>query len=58
MRYLNIIEQNGMRLLKLVNNLIDSTRIDSGCLDYNPENRDIVNFVENICDSVVESSKL
>lgn len=58
MRYLNIIEQNGMRLLKLVNNLIDSTRIDSGCLDYNPENRDIVNFVENICDSVVEFSKL
>ena len=57
-RYLNIIEQNGMRLLKLVNNLIDSTRIDSGCLDYNPKNKDIVNFVENICDSVVEFSKL
>lgn len=57
-RYLHIIEQNGMRLLKLVNNLIDSTRIDSGCLDYNPKNQDIVNFVENICDSVVEFSKL
>jgi PAS domain S-box-containing protein len=57
-RNLNIIEQNGMRLLKLVNNLIDSTRIDSGCLDYNPKNQDIVNFVENICDSVVEFSKL
>ncbi|GAA0699787.1 ATP-binding protein [Paraclostridium ghonii] len=56
-RYLNIIEQNGMRLLKLVNNLIDSTRIDSGCVDYNPQNQDIVNFVENICDSVVEFSK-
>lgn len=57
-RYLNIIEQNGMRLLKLVNNLIDSTRIDSGCLDYIPKNQDIVSFVENICDSVVEFSKL
>lgn len=56
-RYLNIIEQNGMRLLKLVNNLIDSTRIDSGCVDYNPQNQDIVSFVENICDSVVEFSK-
>ncbi|MCU9816539.1 sensor histidine kinase [Paraclostridium sp. AKS73] len=56
-RYLNIIDQNGMRLLKLVNNLIDSTRIDSGCVDYNPQNQDIVSFVENICDSVVEFSK-
>lgn len=55
-RYLRIIEQNGMRLLKLVNNLIDSTRIDSGCLDYNPQNKDIVAFVENICESVVEFS--
>ncbi|CEN77508.1 sensor histidine kinase [Paraclostridium sordellii] len=55
-RYLRIIEQNGMRLLKLVNNLIDSTRIDSGCLDYNPQNKDIVDFVENICESVVEFS--
>lgn len=57
-RYLNIIDQNGMRLLKLVNNLIDSTRIDSGCLDYNPENQNIIEFVENICDSVIEFSKL
>ncbi|OSB08257.1 ATP-binding protein [Paraclostridium bifermentans] len=56
-RYLNIIDQNGMRLLKLVNNLIDSTRIDSGCVDYNPQNQDIISFVENICDSVVEFSK-
>ena len=55
-RYLRIIEQNGMRLLKLVNNLIDSTRIDSGCLDYNPQNKDIVAFVENICEFVVEFS--
>ena len=46
-----------MRLLKLVNNLIDSTRIDSGCVDYNPQNQDIISFVENICDSVVEFSK-
>lgn len=57
-KYLGIIEQNGMRLLKLVNNLIDSTRIDSGCLDYIPKNHDIVSFVENICNSVVEFSKL
>ena len=56
-RYINIVDQNGMRLLKLVNNLIDSTRIDSGCVDYRPKNKDIVSFIENICDSVVEFSK-
>ncbi|MGL5751340.1 MAG: ATP-binding protein, partial [Paraclostridium sp.] len=56
-RQLNIIDQNAMRLLKLVNNLIDSTCIDSGCLDYNPQNYNIVEFVESICNSVVEFSK-
>lgn len=51
-KYLNIIEQNGYRLLKLVNNLIDTTKIDAGYLEYMPQNFDIVNFVEDICMSV------
>lgn len=50
--YTNIIKQNGYRLLKMVNNLIDTTRLSSGCLDYNPQNYNIVEFIENICDSV------
>ncbi|MCR8747065.1 sensor histidine kinase [Romboutsia lituseburensis] len=53
-RYLGIIEQNGYRLLKLVNNLIDCTKIDAGYLEYKPQNFDIINFVENICMSVCE----
>lgn len=53
-KYLNIIEQNGYRLLKLVNNLIDTTKIDAGYLEYTPQNFDIINFVEDICMSVSE----
>ncbi|MGL5313335.1 MAG: PAS domain-containing sensor histidine kinase [Peptostreptococcaceae bacterium] len=50
--YTNIIKQNGYRILKMVNNLIDSTRLSSGCLEYLPQNYNIVEFIENICDSV------
>lgn len=53
-KYLSIIHQNGLRLLKLINNLIDTTKIDSGQFSYNPQNYDIVSFVENICTSVID----
>ncbi|OSB12630.1 two-component sensor histidine kinase [Paraclostridium bifermentans] len=56
-RYLNIVDQNGKRLLKLVNNLIDTTRLESGCFSYNPKNKDIISYVENICLSVSEFVK-
>ncbi|SCH50116.1 PAS domain-containing sensor histidine kinase [Romboutsia sp. 1001713B170207_170306_H8] len=53
-RYLNIIKQNSYRLLKLINNLIDSTKLDSGSFTHNPKNRYIVRCVEDICMSVSE----
>lgn len=53
-KYIDIIKQNSYRLLRLVNNMIDSTRLDVGSLQYNPVNSDIVNYIENIFDSVVE----
>ncbi|RDY27193.1 sensor histidine kinase [Romboutsia weinsteinii] len=53
-RYIKLIEQNGFRLLKLANNLIDTTKLDSGYLEYKPQNGDIVSFVESICSSVAE----
>lgn len=56
-RYIDMTNQNALRLLKLVNNLIDSNKIDSGYIDFQPENYDIVNFVENICMSVSEFMK-
>lgn len=56
-RYLNIIDQNCLRLLRLVSNLIDSTKIDAGYLEYKPKNFNIINFVEDICMSVFEFAK-
>lgn len=53
-RHINIIKQNGYRLLKLVNNLIDITRIDSGFMQLNLQNKDIVQVIENITSSTVE----
>ncbi|MBO3445653.1 PAS domain-containing sensor histidine kinase [Clostridium sp. CCUG 7971] len=49
-KYIDIINRNGFRLLKLVNNLIDITKLDGGTLEYNPVNYDIVKFIENIVD--------
>ncbi|MGL5694005.1 MAG: PAS domain-containing sensor histidine kinase, partial [Peptostreptococcaceae bacterium] len=60
-KYLGIIRQNGYRLLKLVNNLIDTTKMDSGNFNHNPKNNDIISYVENICMSVsdfIESNGL
>ncbi|MGL5749674.1 MAG: sensor histidine kinase, partial [Paraclostridium sp.] len=56
-KYNKIVTQNGLRLLKLVNNLIDTTKIDAGYFEYNPINYDIINFVESICMSVCEFAK-
>lgn len=56
-KYTNIAMQNTYRLLKLVNNLIESNKITSGYLDYNPQNYDIVFFIESICQSTVEFAK-
>lgn len=51
--YLKIIKQNCYRLLKLINNLLDMTRLDSGFLKLQLQNCDIVSIVEEITLSVV-----
>lgn len=51
-RYFSIMKQNCYRLIKLVNNLIDITRIDSGYLSLDLNNYNIVNVVEDIILSV------
>lgn len=56
-KYFKIIRQNCYRLLRLVNNLIDITRIDSDFFDLNLKNCNIVEIVENITLSVTEYIK-
>ncbi len=48
------IRQSGFRLLKLINNLIDMTKIDSGFYHVEFEIKNIVEVVEDITMSVVE----
>ncbi|MEG2353924.1 MAG: Cache 3/Cache 2 fusion domain-containing protein [Clostridium sp.] len=51
--YTATIKQNCYRLLRLVNNLIDLTKIDSGFMQLNLKNENIVEVVENISLSTV-----
>lgn len=53
-KYFTIMKQNCYRLIKLVNNLIDITRIDSGYLSLELNNYNIVNVVEDIILSVAD----
>lgn len=52
--YVNIGKQNVFRLLKLINNLIDSTKLEAGFFNTNIENHEIVSCVENITMSICE----
>ncbi len=53
-RYLNLTKINSYRLLRLINNLIDGTRIDVGNLKMNFGNYNIVKIVEDITMEAVE----
>lgn len=53
-KHITIIKQNCNRLLKLVNNLIDITKIDSGFMELNLKNQNIIEIIENVTLSTVE----
>lgn len=53
-RYLDLMKVNSYRLLRLINNLIDVTRIDVGNLKMNFGNYDVVAIVEDITMAAVE----
>ena len=51
-KYTKIMKQNCYRLLRLLNNLIDMTKIDTGFVRLHLENKDIVSFIKHITMSV------
>lgn len=53
-RYTDIMKQNCYRLLRLVNNLIEITKLDSGYIRPNFKNQNIVCLVEDIVLSVAD----
>jgi PAS domain S-box-containing protein len=56
--YIKTIKQNCYRLLRLVNNIIDVTKIDAGFRKLDLKNLNIISLIENITTSVVEHAKL
>lgn len=52
--YLKGIKQNSYRLLRLMNNIIDTTKIDSGFMNLDLQNCNIVNIIEDITLSVAQ----
>lgn len=51
-KYVNMMKQNCYRLLRLIENLIDSTKFDNGYFSFNESNNDIVGLVEEVVLSV------
>lgn len=51
--YLNILKQNSYRLLRLVNNIMDTAKINSNFYDLKLGNYDVVSIIENITMSTV-----
>ncbi|HEY8803883.1 MAG TPA: ATP-binding protein, partial [Clostridium sp.] len=56
-KYYNIMKQNSYRLLRLVNNLIDITKIDAGYFSLRLKNENIVAIMEDITMSVTDYAK-
>lgn len=55
--YMKTIKQNCFRIIRLVNNLIDSTKIDAGYFQIHMGNYNIIEIIEDITLSVVEFAK-
>ncbi|WP_193708460.1 ATP-binding protein [Alkalibaculum sporogenes] len=53
-RNINLIKQNCYRFMKLINNIVDLSKLDSGFFKINLSNENIVEVIENIVESVVE----
>ena len=57
-KYVKFLKQNSLRLVRLINNLIDLTKIDANYFEIHRRNLDIVSFVESITSSVLDYAKV
>lgn len=55
--YNNSVKQNCLRLIKLINNIVDMSKVQTGHLQVELVNKNIVEIVENITLSVSEYTK-
>lgn len=56
-KHLKSMKQNCLRLVRLVNNIIDTTKLESGYFNINIKNHDIVNITRIITESVEDYTK-
>lgn len=56
-KYTHYIKQNSYRLLRLVNNLIDISKMDIGAYELRCSNQNIINIIEDITMSVADYTK-
>lgn len=56
-KYIYTMKQNCYRLTRLINNILDISKIDSGYCKLSMKNVDIINVIESITLSVVEYAK-
>lgn len=51
--YLKTMKQNSLRMIRLINNLMDITKVDYGFIKLSKMKADIVEVVEDICNSII-----
>lgn len=55
--HIKYLKRNSNRLLRLINNLIDITYIKNGYHELNMKNYNIVELVENVCNTVINNKE-
>ena len=57
-KYSNIITTNSSRMLRLINNIIDASKFESGCFKMNFRNINIISLIEDITLSIAQCGKI
>jgi len=57
-KYMKTMKQNALKLLKLINNIIDMSKIDSNDISIELHNYDIVAIIKNVVQSIEAYSKV
>ena len=56
-KYLNIAKRSCYKMLKLINNLIDTTKLQNNCYTLQKRNVDIIPMIENTVDEIEKYAK-
>lgn len=57
LEYITIVKRNSLKMLKLVNNLIDTTKLENNYYVLNKKNIDIVNLIEDTINCIDKYAK-